>query len=235
MEPQLSLHQTPDLSIIIPTLNESRAIGATLDSLAELRGTIEFLVVDGGSDDDTVTQAERRGVRVITASRGRGSQMHAGAKEARADALWFLHADTHAPRDSVERILECLRDPRIAGGNFMLLFDGGSRAARFLTWFYVHIRKIGLCYGDSGFFVRRSAYEAAGGFRPYPIFEDLDLVCRLRRVGKFVRLPARIVTSSRRFERRSFTLVFLRWCLLQVLYWLGVSPVILGRLYQPVR
>src|SRR5262249_46468288 len=89
--------------------------------------------------------------------------------------------------------------------------------------------------GDSAFFVWRTAYEQAGGFRPLPLFEDLDLLRRLKRRGRFVRLRQQVTTSSRRFEGRSFVLTFAWWTVLQVLYWVGVPPRVLGRLYAPSR
>ncbi len=223
------------LSVIIPTFNEAHSIGETLKRVAALRGDVEVILVDGGSVDGTVEVARRRGVKVMTAARGRGSQMHAGASVARGSALLFLHADTHPAPDAGERAMEALREPETVGGNFSVRFDGDGRAARFLTWLYPQLRKLGLCYGDSAIFVRREAYDEIGGFRPHPIFEDLDLVRRLRRRGRVVHLPAIVVTSSRRFEDRRFSLTFARWASLQVLYWLGVPPRALNRLYAPIR
>jgi rSAM/selenodomain-associated transferase 2 len=223
------------ISVIIPTLNEETTIGTTLERLTRVRGLAEVIVVDGGSTDCTRDIVRRHGVRLIDAPRGRGQQMHAGAAAATGEILWFLHADTHPPEDAPDHIVQALRDPAIVGGHFRIQFDGGRRAARVLTWVYPHLSWLGLCYGDSGLFVRRSAYELAGGFRPYPIFEDLDLARRLRRLGRLSRLPAAVVTSSRRFEGRSFVLTFAWWSVLQVLYWLGVSPHFLGRLYAPIR
>lgn len=231
-------HQEPSpvaLSVIIPVLDEARALGRMLDAMARLRGPVEVIVVDGGSRDGTVEMARRRGVRLITAEPGRGSQMHAGACAARSDALWFLHADTHPPAEAAERIIEALSDPDVVAGNFAVKFDGGRRAARFLTWLYPHLRRIGLCYGDSAIFVRRGEHGRVGGFRPFPLFEDLDLVRRLRRRGRLIQLPMTVVTSSRRFEGRSFALTLARWTALQSLYWLGVHPRRLGRLYAPIR
>ena len=118
-------------------------------------------------------------------------------------------------------------------GNFSLRFSGSSSGARWLTRIYARLYLLGLCYGDSGLFVRREVYERAGGFQPFPLFEDLDLLCRLRRAGQVVRLPAVLETSSRRFENRSFVLMFSKWTLLQVLYWMGVHPRVLGRFYAP--
>jgi rSAM/selenodomain-associated transferase 2 len=223
------------LSIIIPTLNEARSIGPTLDAVLGACGGAEVIVVDGGSLDATPEVVRERGVKLITSERGRGAQMHAGARAASGEALWFVHADTRPSAGCAERIAEALRDPSVVAGNFDVRFDGERRAARFLTWLYPQLRKLGLCYGDSAIFVRRAAYEKVGGFRAFPIFEDLDLVRRLGRAGRVVHLAAFVNTSSRRFEGRSFALTFARWSLLQMLYWFGVHPDRLGRMYAPVR
>jgi len=225
----------PEVSIIIPTLNEARSIGAALGAAARAGGSVELIVVDGGSTDGTAEAARAAGARVVAAERGRGAQLHAGARAARGRALWFLHADTLAPEGGADAIVAALADPRVAGGNFSVRFDGEARAARFLTWLYPQLRRLGLCYGDSGIFVRREAYERAGGFKPFPIFEDLELLRALWRQGRVVHLAAEVVTSSRRFEGRSFTWTFTRWSFMQALYWLGVHPNRLGRMYAPIR
>jgi rSAM/selenodomain-associated transferase 2 len=222
------------LSVIIPTLNEASALGSTLAAVAALRGSPEVIVVDGGSEDETVGIARAHQAQVCSAARGRGSQMHSGADAARGEILWFLHADSHPPADAVEQIRRACLDQEVIGGYFAVKFDGRKFAARFLTWLYPYLGRLGLCYGDSAIFVRRVAYKKVGGFRSIPLFEDVDLVQRLKRVGRFVRLPGRVVTSSRRFEGR-FARTFLRWMILQILYWLGVKPHVLVCLYPPVR
>jgi rSAM/selenodomain-associated transferase 2 len=223
------------ISIIVPVLNERECICETLRSLQQLEGEKEIIVVDGGSSDETVSLALAAGVKVVTASPGRGVQMHAGVVDASGDVLWFVHADTVPPAHALQEIRKGLDDPRITAGNFGLVFDGQSRAARRLTAIYPILRILGLCYGDSGIFVRRETYDRIGGFRPLALFEDLDLLRRLRTTGRFVHLPCRIRTSSRRFEHRNFLLVWLHWTTLQVLYWLGVSPNWLARWYRHVR
>jgi rSAM/selenodomain-associated transferase 2 len=222
---------TPTLSIIIPTLNEANNIGPTLDSVSKLTARVEVLLVDGGSKDHTTDVASAHGARIITSEPGRGSQMHRGACAAQADVFWFLHADTVVPADAVDLIVAALRDQHVVAGNFEVCFDGAGVPAGFMTWLYPQLRRLGLWYGDSAIFVRRSAYFRAGGFKAFPIFEDLDLLRELKKMGKFDHLSATVVTSSRRFEGRSFVFTFTRWVALQFLFWLGVNPERLGRLY----
>ena len=220
------------MSIVIPVLNEERSLGATLDALPP---GAETIVVDGNSTDGTVWVAESYGVRVIRSVRGRGAQMDAGARASGGGAIWFLHADSIPQGDALDRIREALGDPGVACGNFALRFEGESFGARFLTRLYPMLARIGLRYGDSGIFVRRTAYERVGGFAPYPIFEDLDLLRRLKPEGRFVTLSGPLITSSRRFEGRNFALVFGRWAVMQIFYWAGVHPCRLGRFYAPFR
>jgi rSAM/selenodomain-associated transferase 2 len=222
------------LSIIIPTLDEATTIRGQAASLQRWRGQTEIIVADGGSTDGTVEIARECGLRVIRAARGRGQQMNAGARVASGEVLLFLHADTRLPNDMLELIASALEDPCAYGGNFSLLFAGGTRAARLLTKIYPFLRLGGMCYGDSAIFVRRSVFERLGGYRDFPIFEDVDLFRRMKRCGRFVRLPACATTSARRFEGQ-FIRTFALWSVLQVLYWLGVSPRKLERLYRPAR
>ncbi|HLA10985.1 MAG TPA: TIGR04283 family arsenosugar biosynthesis glycosyltransferase [Pyrinomonadaceae bacterium] len=231
----MSSSETPALSIIIPALNEAHSIGPTLGAVSHLSTSVEVIVVDGGSDDGTREIASVHGAMVIASKGGRGVQMHKGACAAQGEALWFLHADTIVPADGAHLIVEALHDRRVVAGNFNICFNGQGRAARFMTWLYPQLRRLGLCYGDSAIFVRREAYERVGGFNPFPLFEDVDLMKRLRRRGRVVHLAAVVVTSSRRFEGRSFGFTFARWASLQVLYWLGVKPTTLARMYAPIR
>ena len=223
------------ISIIVPALNEAQCIAGTLRSLQQLEGEKEIIVVDGGSDDETRSLSLAEGAQVVTSARGRGTQMHAGSCAATGDVLWFVHADTTPPPHALEEIRKHLIDETVVGGNFGLVFDGSSRAARQLTAIYPLLRNLGLCYGDSGIFIRRVAYDRIGGFRALDLFEDLDLLRRLRRAGRFAHVPCNIVTSSRRFEQRNFALMWLHWTALQVLFWCGVPPNWLARWYRHVR
>ncbi|HZS03363.1 MAG TPA: TIGR04283 family arsenosugar biosynthesis glycosyltransferase [Blastocatellia bacterium] len=222
------------ISIIIPTLDEATTIRETVEALRHPGREVEIIVADGGSADATIEIARACGLRVISASRGRGSQMNAGARLAGGEVFLFLHADTRLPEGALGLIRAALEDHDVCGGHFSLLFEGSHWGARVLTRIYPLLRLGGMCYGDSGFFVRRNVFEALGGFREIPLFEDCDFYRRLRRVGRFVRLAEKAMTSSRRFEHR-FLRTFALWSALQILYWLGVDPHRLDRLYRPAR
>jgi rSAM/selenodomain-associated transferase 2 len=230
----MNITKHPLVSIIVPTLNEETTIPELAASLGCLRGDFEIIVCDGGSADTTVEMARQCGLRVIEAPRGRGPQMNAGARLARGETLLFLHADTRLPENALEFVANAIADERVCGGNFSLIFGGDTREARMLTRIYSLLRLGGILYGDSAIFTRRNVFDRLGGYREYPIFEDYDLYRRMRRMGRFVRLTACATTSSRRFKGR-FIRTFALWSLLQTLYWLGVSPNILNRLYKPLR
>jgi rSAM/selenodomain-associated transferase 2 len=222
------------ISIIIPTFNETAIIRELAAALSQLQGIAEIILADGGSQDDTVRVARECGLRTIEAPRGRGQQMNAAAKMATGEVLLFLHADTRLPAGATALIETALEDARVCGGNFSLVFDGGTREARLLTWLYPLLRLGGMCYGDSAIFVRRQIFERLGGYCDFPIFEDCDLYRRMKRVGRFVRLNACATTSSRRFEGR-FVRTFALWSVMQIGYWLGASPDWLNRMYKPLR
>jgi rSAM/selenodomain-associated transferase 2 len=223
------------VSIIVPTLNEEKLIGSTLSAIAALTGKKEIIVADGGSSDQTAEIAVVHGASLVLGPRGRGPQMRAAAAIANGDVLWFLHADTLPPAGALEAIERALGRGAVAGGNFSLVFGGHCHGSRLLTAIYPRLRSLGLCYGDSGVFVRRSVYDSIGGMQPYELFEDLDLVRRIRRAGGFVHLQTSLTTSSRRFEQRNFGAMWLHWMVLQCLFWLGVSPSRLAAWYQTGR
>jgi rSAM/selenodomain-associated transferase 2 len=222
------------ISAIIPTFNEAATIEAAVRGAQRVAD--EVIVVDAGSSDGTRERADAAFATVIASPKGRGTQLHRGAEEARGDVLLFLHADVRAPAEARGAMIRALVDPRIVGGNFHLRYVPASWAARLFTWAN-HVRRhyLQIYYGDSGLFVRKEAYHRAGGFRPIPLFEDYDLVERLERTGRtaYVR-EVTLEASARRFERRPVSTLLL-WSTLQTLYSAGVSPERLARLYADKR
>ncbi len=226
----------PSLSVVVPTLDEARHLPALFASLAEPADASErpdeILVVDGGSRDGTIELAARLGARVLRAPRGRGIQLARGAAEARGELLVFLHADGRLARGSLSAVRRAFDDPGVNAIGMCQRIDHPARLYRLLEWAADRRVRLGWIYGDSGLAVRRSAYEAVGGFRALALFEDLDLSARLRRQGgvRLVR-AARITISARRWEREGRLRRTLKnWCLTAA-WAAGVDPALLARYY----
>lgn len=222
------------ISVVIPTLNEAESLGPLLDALAAEPEAKEMIVVDGGSRDGTTEIARGRGAHLIACGPGRGQQLACGAEAALGEALLFLHADTRFPKGGLAAIERALAEcPERAGGNFRLLFDGGTPFDCWLAGFYAWFRRHGLYYGDSGIFVRRHVYQELGGIRPLPIMEDYDFSRRLERARETCCIEAPpLVTSSRRFRGRSRLAIVYGWLKIHLLYHLGIPPTRLARIYE---
>jgi len=223
------------LSIVIPALNAAERLGACLRAAGGTGTPVsERIVVDGGSADATVAVARAEGARVVIAPRGRGSQLAAGAASAAGDWLLFLHADTVLSPGWSEAVVAFIRDPgnlrRAAAFRFVL--DDPDPAARRLealvAW---RCRAFGLPYGDQGLLITRAFYDALGGFRPLALYEDVDIVRRIGR-SRMTMLPAAAVTSADRYRRTGYLLRPLRNLFCLGLYFAGVSPRLLVRLYD---
>jgi len=191
------------LSIIIPALDEGEEIAAALDALAELRLLgVEVIVVDGGSRDATVQRARLRADAVISAPRGRAVQMNAGAEKASGDVLLFLHADTRLPVAAEHVVLNELARSGRAWGRFNVDIEGTHRLFPVIAFFMnMRSRMTGIATGDQAMFVRRDAFQAAGGFPPIALMEDIALSKRLKRISAPLCLRERAVTAGRRWEQ----------------------------------
>lgn len=223
------------LSIIVPTLNEASTLPSTLRSLTG-RADCELIVSDGGSTDGTVEVARQYAHHVIGSERGRAHQMNAGARAATGDGLLFLHADTRLPPAALETVRRTLADPAVAGGAFRLRIESPDLRLKLIAGVAnLRSRLLGLPYGDQAIFVRRTLFETIGGYAPWPLMEDVDLIRRLHHAGRVVLLPEAVTTSARRWEQEGVAWTTLRNGLLLSGFWIGISPRQLAKWYRPVR
>lgn len=203
------------ISVIIPAFNEEKALPATLRALLPEPGDYEVIVVDGGSTDATrdIVQAELS-LRLVTAPKGRASQMNAGARCATGELLLFLHADTILPEGTLRRLNELEADDRVQAGGFLHRFSGTDWRLRLVSFLdNFRCRHSRIIYGDQALFVRRALFERLGGFPEQPILEDVAFCEKLVKVVTPVLLAPPVVTDSRKFVKmgiwRSFARVLL--------------------------
>lgn len=236
-------HDPVSVGIVIPTLNAAHCLAPTLaalngkraqaDALAAGLMIADLLVCDGGSGDETPDIARRGGARLISAPAGRGTQLAAGAAAARGDWLFFIHADTIPPANWPGLLAAFARRPqaREQAACFHFALSCESRAARCLerlvAW---RCRFLGLAYGDQGLFIHRAFYRRLGGYPPLPLMEDVALVQRIGR-RRMVWLAGAVMTDPVRYRRDGYIRRSLRNALCLGLFFLGVKPALLRRLY----
>ena len=216
--------QQLSVSIVIPVLNEAATIVAALQRLRRDFPGCELVVADGGSTDGTAGLAAPL-ARVVRSEPGRARQMNAGARHARGDVLWFVHADTRIDRAALGQLQPALADRRTVGGGLVIRFDQPGFALRYLAWTSnLRARYLHWIFGDQGLFIRRTVFDALGGFPDLPIMEDLEMSRRLHRRGRLVMLRGTSTASARRFAEHGTwrMLAFMQY--LKLLYFAGADP-----------
>lgn len=218
------------MSVIIPALNAAPHLRGTI---AACGGVREILVVDGGSRDGTIDIVRATGARLIHAAAGRGIQLHAGAMQSEAEWLLFLHADTVLTESWQIEVERFIAEPSnlSRAATFRFGLDDSSRQARRLerrvAW---RTRYLGLPYGDQGLLIHRDFYRTLGGFRSWPLMEDVDLVRRIGR-RRLALLESVARTSAERWRQEGWRRRSLRNLACLALYLVGVPPRLIAKLY----
>ncbi len=240
------------VSIVIPTLNEAVCLGRTLRQLSLLDPPAwEVLVVDGGSEDETVTIAQAAGAQVITSGqRGRSAQMNQGAEASTGEILCFLHADTSVPDDLVAIIEQTLADKTIACGGFISLMVGsvttrwGVSLHNYLKTYYAPLifrpylffKGLRLLFGDQVMFCRRRDFWHVGGFdSAIPILEEADLCLKLVQLGRIRQVNRIVQSSDRRVARWGSLKATAIYLYIGFLWGLGVPATYLKQFYEDIR
>ncbi len=205
-------------------------------AVASAAEAFEVLVVDGGSRDRTVELARAAGATVLKAGRGRARQMNAGAGLARGEVLLFLHADSRLPEGFAREVLRLTGDGSHGWGRFDLELDGGGCMLSMVAWAVsLRSRLTRTPGGDQAIFVRRDLFERVGGYPDQPLFEDMELARRLRRLGPMAVPPGRVTSSARRWQSAGLWPTIARMWMLRLLYLAGVSAERLARFYPDLR
>lgn len=223
----------PLISLIVPVWNDDELVVDLVSGLQVVPELAEWVVaaVQPGA---RLFELHRQGmVRLISCDKpSRGRQMNAGAAEARGSLLCFHHADSELRPEHLSALEKTARNEAILGGAFHRRFDDRRT---FVVWWEGFIRRVnsfaGPLFGDQSIFVRSSVFERMGGFADIPLMEDLEFSRRLRRLGNAVLLDPPLSSSPRRFRRLGNWRTTLLNIAFVSLFYLGVDPRTLHRLY----
>lgn len=248
--PDIGPDKSPDISVVVPALNEEAAIRETLLALRREVGAsgpvlnieadiikVEIIVADGGSSDSTVKIASAIADKVVMGPRGRGVQMNAGAGAASGRILMFVHADCVLPEGVFPLVIKALGGRGVAAGAFDLRIDHDALWARVVERVAnLRSRLTRTPYGDQGLFMRREVFKSVGGFPLMALMEDIAMAGRLRSVGRMHFSRARMTASPRRWLSRGVVRTTLwDWALALAYTVFRVSPARLARYYGDVR
>ncbi|PRX56411.1 rSAM/selenodomain-associated transferase 2 [Flagellimonas meridianipacifica] len=228
------MQSNPKISVLIPVLNEEKGLGTVLKNLYSSATTSqieEIICIDGGSADRTVDIAKSYGATVISSKRGRARQMNAGARHAKGNILYFLHADTLPPKGFDKTILEAVENGS-QSGCFRMKFDSKNPMLRLFGW----LTRINhtLCRGgDQSLFIEKDLFELTEGFNEdYFIYEDTEFIQRLYEQTEFKVLPEYVITSARKYRDKGWVKVQFHFGMIHLKSYMGAGPEELYRYYR---
>ncbi len=221
-----------DISIIIPTYNEEVGIETLLNKLQALRPQCELIIVDGGSEDNTVSLVSQHVDVVIHSDKGRALQMNVGAATAKAPIVLFLHADTFLPDNAIEQLKSAM-EKGFVWGRFDIELTGSSRLLSIVAWsMNKRSRWTGIATGDQALFLDKPVFEQLGGFAEISLMEDIELTSRLRKLGKPYCSNSKVISSGRRWISFGIIKAILLMWSLRLRYFFGTDPDELEPLYR---
>ena len=232
------------ISAIIVAYNEAEYIRNIIKELRtqQFQGKVEIILADGGSSDNTVSIAKKEGILTINCQKGKAFQMNEGAKAARGNILFFVHADMLLPEHVFLKSQQTIAEG-VDGGGFSNIFDQyNEKIKRLGTWmnfcFFDKREQSdkGIFFGDNGIFVKKKVFEDLRGFKEIPIMEDYDFSIRMNQkyTVKKIKNP-KITVSARRHLKAGFVKTRFQWIMIRQLYKLGFPPKLLAKWYKDVR
>ncbi len=227
------------ISIIIPVIDEFDIINDSVQRVREAcrNSPYEIIIVDGDPSGSTIIEINDSAVRTALSKMGRGAQCNAGADMAKGEILLFLHADTKLPDNACGLILSALSEGEIAGGAFDLCFENRL----FLYRIYERITSLRsrisrIPFGDQAIFLKRDVFYEVGRYADIPLMEDIELMRKLKKEKKKIRMiKQRVTTSTRKYDDDGIFYATLRNWILQILYYGGVSPDRLVKYYYRIN
>ena len=221
-------------SIIIPTLNEAENIAQLVHFLKKNGDSrlLEIIVVDATSTDATQEYALTEGAKVVVSyKRGRAVQMNLGAQIAKADVLYFIHADCTPPTTFLDDIEQVITEGYPIGC-YRYRFDNQRFILRINAYFN-RFEPLWCRGGDETLFIKKDTFEQLNGFDDnFCIMEEYDFIQRARAVFPFKIIPKYAIVSARKYETNSWLRVQLANMTAFNMFRFGFPPKKIARTYR---
>lgn len=220
------------LSIIIPVRNEASHLPSLLNALQKRKSdNTEVIVVDGCSEDDTLNVICQRKNRILRSEPGRAQQMNTGARHAKGEYLWFLHADSKVDFDFESIIESGLKNKK--WGWFNVRLSNTKIIFRVIESMMNYRSKItSVATGDQGIFIHKNIFIEQGLFPSIALMEDVKFSKKIRSSESPFISDTPLETSARRWEEDGpIRTIFKMWTL-RLLFFLGASPNWLNKQYN---
>lgn len=220
------------LSIIIPVRNEASHLPSLLNALQKRKSeNTEVIVVDGCSEDDTLNVICQRKNRILHSEPGRAQQMNTGARHAKGEYLWFLHADSKVDFDFESIIESGLKNKK--WGWFNVRLSNTKIIFRVIESMMNYRSKItSVATGDQGIFIHKNIFIEQGLFPSIALMEDVKFSKKIRSSESPFISDTPLETSARRWEENGpIRTIFKMWTL-RLLFFIGASPNWLNKQYN---
>ena len=201
----------PEISVIVPVLNEAKYLESTLDSIVNQNTNIPFelIVVDNGSTDESLDIAKRYTDLVLQCEEpGIGAARHFGAMNSNDNSKYFvfIDADTIIHGYFLAYTYETFKtNPDLIAFSTGFKFSERSKKIKFAEsvaneYFLLRDKLNSVTLPGFNTIVRRDAYFKCGGYHNV-LLEDVDFSRRIGRLGTVRYFPQiKVVNSSRRLE-----------------------------------
>jgi len=230
------LSSYPSISVIIPVYFEKENLPKTLQNLKANAKELNYeIIISDTPDVTTIDDIDTTSCFTCKALKaGRAYQLNEGAKMARGEILFFLHADTFLPKNWDEKIYNLYTQNKNLVGAFSLGINTDKLFIKFIEFLAnVRVYFTNTPYGDQGQFFSSTLFHQIAGYNELPLMEDIAIIKKIHQKNIKVKiLKSKIYTSDRRWKTEGILYTSLRNRVLSTLYYFGISAEKLKRYYK---